>query len=63
MKTVERAAVLAIVAESFPLLGLVTADDLVDLVRLELGHPEILDGFRPYAGHSAGRFPTIRFFM
>ena len=38
-------------AENFPLLGKVTAEDLVDVVRLELGHPEILDGFRPYAGH------------
>ena len=51
MNTAERAAALAQVAENFPLLGKVTADDLVDVVRLELGHPEILDGFRPYAGH------------
>jgi hypothetical protein len=51
MNTAERAAALAEVAENFPLLGKVTADDLVDVVRLELGHPEILDGFRPYAGH------------
>ena len=51
MNTAERAFALAKVAENFPLLGKVTAEDLVDVVRLELGHPEILDGFRPYAGH------------
>ena len=49
MKTVERATVLASVAKLFPLLGTVTKDELIDLVRMELGHPEILDGFRPYA--------------
>ena len=51
MNTAERAAALAKVAENFPLLGNVTAEDLVDVVRIELGHPQILDGFRPYAGH------------
>ncbi|HEY5769604.1 MAG TPA: acyl-CoA reductase [Terrimicrobium sp.] len=51
MNTAERAATLAKVAENFPLLGTFNADDLVDVVRLELGHSEILDGFRPYAGH------------
>jgi Acyl-CoA reductase (LuxC) len=49
MKTEERAAILASAAESFPLLGPITTDQLIDLVRLELGHAEILDGFRPYA--------------
>jgi hypothetical protein len=49
MKTAERAAILASAAASFPLLGPVTTDQLIDLVRLELGHAEILDGFRPYA--------------
>ncbi|HEY5706386.1 MAG TPA: acyl-CoA reductase [Terrimicrobiaceae bacterium] len=51
MNTAERAAALARAAESFPLLGKVTPPDLLDVVRLELGHTEILDGFRPYAGH------------
>jgi hypothetical protein len=51
VNTSERAVALAQVAENFPLLGKVAADDLLEVVRLELGHPEILDGFRPYAGH------------
>ena len=50
MKTVERATILARAAEFFPLLGPITPGELIDLVRLELGHAEILDGFRPYAG-------------
>ena len=50
MKSAERAAILARAAHRFPLLGTVTANDLIDVVRLELGHAEILDGFRPYAG-------------
>ena len=50
MTTAQRAAILARAAESFPLLGPVTTEELIDLVRLELGHAEILDGFRPYAG-------------
>jgi hypothetical protein len=48
MNTAERAASLARAASDFPLLGPLTADDLLGVVRLELGHPEILDGFRPY---------------
>jgi hypothetical protein len=62
MKTAERAAVLAEVAEHFALLGPLTADELIDVVRLELGHPEILDGFRPYAGgfsHAVPRDPIL----
>jgi hypothetical protein len=51
MITSQRAAALAQLGSRFPLLGQVTADDLVEIVRLELGHPEILDGFRPYDGH------------
>jgi Acyl-CoA reductase (LuxC) len=57
MNTAERAAALSRTAEAFPLLGKVVADDLVDVVRLELGHAEILDGFRPYAGHFSRVIP------
>jgi hypothetical protein len=49
VNTAERAAALCQAAERFPLLGAITANDLLDTVRLELGHVEILDGFRPYA--------------
>ena len=58
MKTAERATVLAGAAEFFPLLGTITADELIDLVRLELGHAEILDGFRPYAGGFSSAVPN-----
>ncbi|HEY6675609.1 MAG TPA: acyl-CoA reductase [Terrimicrobium sp.] len=58
MKTVQRAAILAGAAESFPLLGPVTTDQLIDLVHLELGHSEILDGFRPYAGGFSRAVPN-----
>jgi Acyl-CoA reductase (LuxC) len=58
MKTVERAAILAGAAKHFPLLGTVTTDQLIDLVRLELGHAEILDGFRPYAGGFSRAVPN-----
>lgn len=51
MTTAERARALAEAAAHFPILGSVAADDLIEVVRLELGHPEILDGFRPYGGH------------
>lgn len=51
--TAARAAVLARAAAGFPLLGPLTAEDLLALVRRELGHEEILDGFRPYAVHQA----------
>ena len=51
MKTSERAEVLARAASHFPELGPPTARDLLDYVRLELGHEEILDGFQLYGGH------------
>jgi hypothetical protein len=51
--TAARAAMLAEAASRFPLLGVIRADDLLACVALELGHAEILDGFRPYAGHLA----------
>ncbi|CAN5430124.1 hypothetical protein BH09VER1_BH09VER1_30510 [soil metagenome] len=51
MNTKERAAALAKASESFPILGEVTAEGLLEVVRMELGHAEILDGFRPYGDH------------
>lgn len=57
MTTAERAYALAEVAGFFPLLGLVSVDDLLEGVRLELGHPEILDGFRPYGAHFSRAVP------
>jgi len=58
MNTAERAGALARAAESFPLLGTVSPADLIDVVRLELGHAEILDGFRPYAGAFSRAIPN-----
>ncbi len=57
MKTAERAQALAEVAKKFPLLGTYDAGDLLELVRLELGQAEILDGFRPYGGSFSRAFP------
>jgi hypothetical protein len=51
MTTADRARALAEAAADFPLLGPVSPDDLLEVVRLELGHAEILDGFRPYGAH------------
>jgi hypothetical protein len=48
MKTADRARALAMAAGDFPLLGPVAVEELLELVRVELGHAEILDGFRPY---------------
>ena len=62
MTTAERAAVLAQVAQRFPLLGALPAEEMIEVVRLELGHPEILDGFRPYASgfsHAVPREPIL----
>lgn len=56
MTTAERAHALAEAATAFPLLGRVTVDDLRECVRLELGHGEILDGFRPYGRHFSRAF-------
>jgi hypothetical protein len=58
MNTAERASALARAAQNFPLLGAVTEEDLIDVVRLELGHAEILDGFRPYAGAFSRAMPN-----
>lgn len=57
MTTTDRARALATVAGEFPLLGGITADSLRETVRLELGHPEILDGFRPYGAHFSKAIP------
>ncbi len=56
--TAARAEILARAAAGFPLLGRVTAADLIETVRLELGHAEILDGFRPYGGHFSRAEPV-----
>jgi len=53
MNTASRAEALARAAAHFPILGPCSADDLLEVVRLELGHPEILDGFRPYGANFA----------
>jgi hypothetical protein len=55
--TASRAKALAAAIAKFPILGEITAADLIELVRLELGHEEILDGFRPYGGHLARVIP------
>lgn len=57
MNTAERAKNLAEVIRHFPILGPVSADDLLESVRLELGHAEILDGFRPYGAHFSKAIP------
>lgn len=51
MKTAERAEGLARAASHFPELHPPTARDLLECVRLELGHEEILDGFQLYGSH------------
>jgi hypothetical protein len=57
--TRERAAVLAHAAEAFSFLGEVTAESLLALARLELGHEEALDRFVPY-GHAFTRAVAVR---
>src|SRR5215210_3922726 len=54
MTTRERAAHLTEAARRFPhLLGEINASDLLDVVRWELGHADVLDDFQTYAGHQA----------
>ena len=53
MTTAERATHLAAAAARFPFLGATTADGLLALVRAELGHAEILDGFQAHGGQLA----------
>ncbi|MEP6669577.1 MAG: acyl-CoA reductase [Chthoniobacter sp.] len=52
-KTRECAEQLAEVASQFPFLGNVTAQDLLALLRAELGSAEALDDFQPYGDHFA----------
>ncbi|MGB8356716.1 MAG: acyl-CoA reductase [Chthoniobacteraceae bacterium] len=53
MKTLEIAKALALAAKQFPLLGEIKEQDLLDLIKWELGHEEILDGFQNYTSHMA----------
>ena len=53
MKIAERAQHLAAAAGLFPFLGPTTAEDLLALVRAELGHAAVLDDFVPHGGHLA----------
>lgn len=53
MNTAARAQALAHACRHFPLLGPLTAADLLSALRLELGHVDALDGFRPYGEHFA----------
>jgi hypothetical protein len=57
VNTIERAVALAQAAQSFPLLGELTSDGLLQVVQLELGQAEVLDGFRPYASHFSRAVP------
>ncbi len=54
LATAERARHLAAAVAPFrDLLGRITPDDLLALVRAELGHADSLDGFQPHGGHLA----------
>ena len=56
MNTAIRAHHLAAAAARFPFLGETTVDDLLALVRAELGHAEALDDFVPHGEHLARAF-------
>jgi len=58
MTTRERAEHLAAAARQFPWLGLESAESLLETVRMELGHAEILDGFQRYGSHFAKAIPV-----
>ncbi len=53
MTTREIANQLAAAVRLFPFLGEMNEESLCEVVRWELGHEEILDGFQKYAGHLA----------
>ena len=53
MTTRETAYQLATAAKRFPFLGISDGEDLLEVVRSELGHDAILDDFQPYGGHRA----------
>jgi len=57
MNTAARARALAEASRQFPLLGSITEQNLLEGVRLELGHSECLDGFRPYGEHFSKAIP------
>ena len=57
MDTHTRARHLAAAAERFPFLGSTTAEDLLALVRVELGHEGAPDAFQPHGAHSAMALP------
>ena len=56
MNTATRAQHLAAAAARFPFLGATTDDDLLALVRAELGNAEALDDFVPHGGQFARAF-------
>jgi len=60
LSTRDVASALAEAARAFPILGLNSADQLLEVVRLELGHGDILDGFAPYGSHLARAIPVGR---
>lgn len=60
MTTFERAEALASAAGQFPVLGEVETRDLLELVRLELGHEAILDDFQSYGRHLSRAMPPRR---
>ncbi len=53
MNTLARVQALAKAAAGFPELSPPDERDLLEVVRLELGHAEILDDFQEYGGHLA----------
>ena len=53
MNTADRAHALAAAASRFPFLGRTTADDLLAVVRADIGHAEILDDFQMHGAHLA----------
>ncbi len=57
MDTHTRAKHLADAADRFPFLGSTTANDLLALVRGELGHESALDDFQPHGAHAAMALP------
>jgi hypothetical protein len=57
VNTRARAEAIAHAAASIPIFSGTTANDLLSVVALELGHPEILDGFRPYGSSLARAIP------
>lgn len=57
MLTLHRAEALAEAAAAFPILGEIGVTDLLETVRLELGHEAILDGFQPYGRHMSRAVP------